>query len=202
MISFLGATETIIFSIAIMLMLLIGIVEAVGLGVSGFDLDIDSDGWLNWLGIGEVPLLILVVTFLASFGLLGLIGQQIWLGLTGDLASALIAAPVSAALSLPLTRLLGRGLARIIPHDETTAINRASLIGLSGVIEIGKARIGSPARAKVTDHFGQAHYIMVEPDSIDQHFEQGDLVLIVRKNQNVFQAILDQNHRYQNWIES
>lgn len=202
MIAFLGAPDTIVFSSAIVLMILIGVVEAIGLGASGVHLDVDGDGLLSWLGVGRIPLLVLLVAFLACFGLLGLIGQQSMLALTGATAPALLAAPAAALASLPLTRIVGRGLARIMPHDETTAIDPESLVGFSATIEIGTATQGSPARAKAMDPFGQAHFVMVEPDNPEQKFEQGDKVLLVRKTGHLFRAILDERPRYTNWIDS
>ncbi len=200
MLDFLLAPETIVFSAAIVLMFLIGLVEAFGLGASGFD--VDGDGLLTWLGVGRVPLLILLVAFLACFGLIGLIGQQLLASMSGRLAPALIAVPSSLAAALPMTAFAARGLARVMPHDETTAIDHEDLVGRSATIEIGVATPGSPARAKVIDHFGQVHFIMVEPDNADQRFEQGDQILLVRKESNIFRAIISERPQFSNWINS
>ena len=199
-IDFLLAPDTIVFSAAIVLMFLIGLVEAVGLGGSG--IDVDSDGLLTWLGVGRVPLLILLVAFLACFGLIGLIGQQLLASMSGYLVPTLIAVPASLAAALPVTALAARGLARIMPHDETTAIDLEDLVGRSATIEIGIATCGSPARAKVIDHFGQGHFIMVEPDNADQRFEQGDQVLLVRREASIFRAIISERPQFSNWINS
>ena len=75
MIEFLAAPEVLPFTVALALMLMIGLVEAFGLGASaihadaGLDLD-DGGGFLGWLGVGSVPLLVLIVIFLALFGLI------------------------------------------------------------------------------------------------------------------------------------
>ncbi|TAK08686.1 MAG: DUF1449 family protein, partial [Rhizorhabdus sp.] len=72
MLSFLGAGENLAFVVALAIMMLIGLVEAIGLGSSalGHDIDVDGEGdWLSWLGVGQLPLLMLLVVFLASFGL-------------------------------------------------------------------------------------------------------------------------------------
>lgn len=201
MLAFLSAFENIAFAAALALMLLIGLVEAVGLGVGSADFDVGSahDGLLTWLGVGRVPLLILLVAFLASFGLIGLAGQQIMLAATGSLLPGMIAIPAATAAALPATSALSRLLSRIMPRDETSAIPIDSLVGLVGTIVIGRAARGSPAKAQVRDPYGQAHYVMAEPDNPDQVFNQGDSVLLVRRQANVFRAIAHDDHRISNW---
>ena len=72
MAAFLFATENIVFVSAIVLMLLIGAVQAVGIA-GDFDLDIHGDAdLLGWLGLGRLPLLMLLAIFLALFGMIGL----------------------------------------------------------------------------------------------------------------------------------
>jgi hypothetical protein len=201
---FFGASENLAFVVAIAIMMLIGLIEAFGLGAGalGHDLDLDADGhWLSWLGIGRVPLMIVLVIFLGLFGLTGIIGQQIIHGMTGGLLPALIAIPGSAALALPATSLSARLLAKILPQDETTAIDVSQLVGLHAQIVVGRAEQGSPARARVSDFYGQSHYVLVEPDEPSTSFAQGDEVLLVRKEQNVFRAIVSDRPPFTNWID-
>lgn len=192
MLEFLGAGENLPFAVALALMLLIGAVEAVGLsaGMAGHEIDVDGDGdWLGWLGVGRIPLLMLLVVLLACFGLIGLIGQQIALGVTGSLLPGWIAAPVAGVAALPVTGLIARGLGRILPQDETTAIDPGELVGFTATIVIGRATPGSPAKARVRDHYGQTHYVMAEPDNHGHAFGEGDEVLLVRRDGNIFRAI-------------
>jgi hypothetical protein len=190
LLEFLGASGNIAFVSAIVLMLLIGAVELIGLG-GAFDADSDVDGGdlLSWLGVGRLPLLMLIVVFLALFGILGMVVQQISFDATGALITPWIAAPAVAVASLPLTGLAARGLARILPQDHTTAITLDALVGRRGAILTGRAAQGSPARARVEDHHGQPHFIMVEPDNAGQVFEEGEPVLIVRREADLFRAI-------------
>ncbi|ATE64872.1 YqiJ family protein [Rhizorhabdus dicambivorans] len=204
MLSFLGAGENLAFVIALAIMMLIGLVEAVGLGGSaiGHDMDIDGDGgWLNWLGVGQLPLLMLLVVFLASFGLIGLIGQQAVLGMTGALLPGWIAIPAAGAAALPTTSLSARLLGRIIPRDETTAIGIDQLVGLHAEIIVGTASQGSPAKARVRDFHGQTHYVMAEPDMPDARFAEGDEILLVRREGHVFRAISSDRPPFSNWID-
>ena len=204
MLGFLGADENLVFVIALAIMLLIGLVEAVGLGTStlGHDIDLDGDGdWLSWLGVGQLPLLMLIVVFLADFGLIGLIGQQAALNLTGALLPGWIAIPAAGAAALPATGLLARLLGRIIPRDETTAIGIDQLVGLHAEIVVGRAAQGSPAQAKVRDFHGQVHYVMAEPDLPGVSFAEGDEILLVRREGHVFRAISGDRPPFSNWID-
>jgi membrane protein implicated in regulation of membrane protease activity len=189
MLEFIAAPANLPFSVALLVMLMIGVVEALGLGASAvhLDADMDVDGGgdlLGWLGVGRVPLLMLLVVFLAIFGLAGLAIQQF----AGPLA-LWIATPAAAAAALPLTGLGARGLARIMPQDETTAVSLDSLVGKRGTITIGAARRGSPAQARVKDDHGQVHYVMVEPYDDDHSLGEGETVRLAHRQGNIFIAI-------------
>lgn len=196
MLSFVLAPENVVFVTAIVLMLLIGVVQLIGLG--GFDADLHPDldlhahaefDALGWLGVGRLPLLMLIVLFLAVFGLAGLIVQQIAVDWTGAPLGGWIAVPVVGLGALPVTGLAARGLARILPRDHTTAVPLEVLIGSTAQVLTGRATPGSPARARAEDHHGQAHYVMVEPDRPGQIFEEGERVLLVRREGELFRAV-------------
>lgn len=187
MLAFLSASENIAFTTAIVLMLLIGVVQLIGVDGDA-DLDIDAHGPLDWLGVGRLPLLMLVVVFLSLFGLIGLVGQQLSHDLTGALVTPWLAVPAATIAALPLTGLAARGLARILPRDFTTAVPVDVLVGRSARIVTGRAFRGHPARARAEDQHGQTHYVMVEPDN-DDSFEEGETVLIVRREAELFRAI-------------
>ncbi|WP_244309627.1 OB-fold-containig protein [Sphingobium fuliginis] len=122
MAAFLFATENVVFVSAIVLMLLIGAVQAIGIA-GDFDLDIDGDAdLLGWLGVGRLPLLMLLAIFLALFGMIGLIGQHLLLDLTGAMLPPLIAAPAALIASLPATGLAARRLAPLLPRDQSSAV--------------------------------------------------------------------------------
>ena len=189
MLEIIAAPANLPFSVALLVMLMIGAVEALGLGASAVHLDVhaDVDGGgdlLGWLGIGRVPLLMLLVVFLALFGLAGLAIQQF----AGPL-SLWMAVPAAAAAALPRTGLGARGLARIMPGDETTAVSLDDLVGRRGTITIGTARRGSPAQARVSDVHGQVHYVMVEPYDDDHSIGQGESVRLDRRDGNIFIAV-------------
>ena len=201
MLELLVAPEAVVFTAALALMLAIGAIEALGLGAGGIDLDIDG-GVLDWLGIGRLPLLVVLVAFLAAFGGLGLAGQQLAQALTGTLLSPWIAVPAALVAAVPVTALLGRVLARIIPRDETTAFELDDLVGRTGTLTVGRATAGSPARVRVVDPHGQSHHVLVDPNDPADSFEEGDTILLVRREGAGFRGILHDSPRYSNWTGS
>ena len=199
MVELLTAPESLPFSAALALMLMLAMLQIIGLGdLLGGEADVDVDvdgevgvdaGLLSLIGLGRLPFLMWLMLLLAVFGVIGLAGQQFLAALTGHPWSAWFAGPVAGLASLPVTGAIARPLGRIIPQDETTAIDVTALVGRQAEIVIGTAVQGSPARAKVTDRFGQVHHVMVEPDEADQRFEQGDRILLVRRDGELFKAI-------------
>lgn len=204
MLGFLAAGENLAFVIALATMVLIGLVEAVGLGSSalGHDLDLDADGdWLGWLGFGRLPLLMLLVVFLACFSVIGLVGQQIALSSLGALLPGWIAIPAAGVAALPATGGMARIVGAIMPRDETTAIGIDQLVGLHAQIVVGTATQGSPAKARVRDFHGQVHHVMVEPDIAGARFAEGTEILLVRREDHVFRAISSDRPPFSEWIE-
>jgi membrane protein implicated in regulation of membrane protease activity len=189
MLDFILAPENLPFAVALALMAMIGLVEALGLGLGAIDLDADvqADGdLLGWLGVGTVPLLVLIIVLLALFGLIGVTIQQVAAALTGSPLSPWLAAPAALAAALPLTGGAARALARILPKDETTAVDIATLVGKRATVTVGVARRGSPAQARVRDAHGQSHYVMVEPSGDHQQVGAGETMLLVRREDGVF----------------
>ncbi len=141
--------------------------------------------------IGKVPVLILLVAFLTVFGLAGLVVQSIVHNITGVLLPGYLASVPAFFVAIPSIRIIGTGLSRLIPKDETTAVKSDSFVGRVATITIGTARLGIPAEAKLKDTHGQTHYVMVEPDNDEVTFPAGTQVLLVLKNGASFRAILN-----------
>ena len=193
------------FAIAMGLMVLLALVQVLGLGDWGVgaDLDVDPDigadadaslqpgmveGLLTLLGVGRVPLTIWLALFLLMFAGIGLSVQELATSLTGAPLYSWLAAVIAAAAAVPVTGVLARPLGAILPKDHTTAVSTASLIGRRATITDGVARTGSPARARVRDIHGQAHYVMVEPHEESSELHSGDEVLLVRREKEQFYA--------------
>lgn len=155
-----------------------------GLEMSGF-----GEALTTLLGLGRVPLLIWLAALLFVFATLGVIGQSVLASMFGAPLSAGWAALAAGAAALPLNSLAMRPLAAILPKDETTAIAIDDLVRRDAEIQIGTARAGSPARAKVVDRHGQAHFVMVEPHDQTVALNAGDTVLLVRREGQTFYGV-------------
>ncbi|CAB1058502.1 FIG00849341: hypothetical protein [Olavius sp. associated proteobacterium Delta 1] len=216
MINFLLAGQNMPFTVALTVMLIIAFLEGVstllGAGIFSFidsllpELDIDADvdadidspdfessglfsRLFSWLRIGEVPAIMLLVIFLTAFGLIGLGLQSFAQKTLGSLLPGSFASIPAVLLGFPIVRLLGGILGKIMPKDETEAVAETSFIGRIAVITLGNASPGKPAEAKLSDQFGQAHYVMVEPDEPDERFESGTQVVLVSQQGAIFKAI-------------
>jgi hypothetical protein len=145
---------------------------------------------LNWLLIGKVPLLVLVVIFLTSFGIIGFAVQFLAKSIVGHFMPAVAAAGIATFAGVGAVRIFGVALSKAIPKDESQAISDASLVGRVGTIVIGVAKAGRPAQARIHDEYGTPHYVMVEPEGQNEVFETGASVLLVRHlNGRRFHAI-------------
>lgn len=209
---FMLAEQNLPFSIAIALMAIIGLFEGLasvlGFGISSVldnllpDIDIDIDApqaqgglskVLGWLHVGRVPALILLIVALTAFGVVGYSIQALTHSVTGNLLPSLIAAPLALFCALPVIRVLGGWLSKIVIRDETEVVSRSSFVGRVATITLGEAKQGSPAEAKFRDEHGTTHYLMVEPDHIDETFVAGESVLLVSDSGSVMRAIKPNN---------
>ncbi len=146
---------------------------------------------LGWLCVGKVPVLVLLIVFLTAFGLVGFIIQGLVSGIIGVSLPAVIAVVPALFAAIPSTRVAGLTLAKIMPKEQTEAVSQKHFIGKVATIVRGEARKGAPAEAKLTDSFGQTHYVLVEPDDDTESFRQGAGVIIVRQSGSIYQAIVN-----------
>jgi hypothetical protein len=184
-----------VFSVAFVVMMGIGTIEAIGLGLGHLDLDADIDGSssggapgvLDWLGLQTgLPVLVWLTSLLACFTITGVAVQQIATALFGSPLHWGIASLVALVIGGLANGFAAAGLARIFPEYESTIIDARDLVMRRGVILEGSARRGHPARAKVVDQHGQAHYVMVEPHDDGDVIAQGETALLVRRDGPLF----------------
>jgi hypothetical protein len=183
------------FAVASAIMVVLGGLELlttlVGLSISeliGHDVAVDADshtgigGLFLWINAGRVPLL------LGVFSIEGFLLQGI-AHAVGTALPAAIAALAAAAGSIPVIRVASRGLARIIPRDETYAVSDADFVGKVAVVAIGPLDQGLPGRVRLKDVFGNWHTVpaRASPDSIA--LAVGASVLLVDRDAKSFIAI-------------
>lgn len=222
MLEFITASQNMPFTVALAVMLgmafLEGVATLLGAGISSFldsllpDFDFDTDlgssssldasevpsvtplsRFLGWLRVGQVPVLVLLVIFLTGFGLIGLGIQSFANNTIGTLLPGLIASAIALFLTLPVVRVLGGALGKIMPKDETDAVSEKTLIGRVAVITLGSAEKDSAAEAKVKDKHGLTHYVMVEPDVDGVTFDTGSAVILIKQEGSIFKAIENTN---------
>lgn len=191
------------FAAALVLMAMLAVVQMIGLadivgdhdvaGDSGAHADVSApgglvDGLFSLIGLGRLPLMVWLPLFLGLFAALGVGIQALADSLVGAPLDRWLAAALAGASALPVTGALARPLARILPHDETTAIHTDDLLGRRGTITDGTARSGSPARVRVIDLHGQWHHVMVEPHDPGEALTAGAEVLLLRREGEIFFA--------------
>ncbi|AJG20384.1 Putative inner membrane protein [Cupriavidus basilensis] len=202
------------FVVAIGLMVVIGVLEALAL-LLGLALSQQADSFLvthfaldhtdasaadasaigqflGWLHVGRVPLLMLVVLFLTGFAIVGLALQWVIAAVAGHLLPTALALVLATLGALPFVRATGGVVARYFPQDESSAISELDFVGRVAQVTLGEASAGNPAQARLVDEHGQAHYLRVEPDEPGQRFPRGEAVLIVaRISGTLYRAIVN-----------
>ena len=167
-------------------------------GALDFDADAEAGepgvaGPLGWLGFGRVPALVIVFSLLVAFGLSGVVIQWFASMFLGPLPGAVASVPAFLT-ALPITRGLARGIARVLPSEETEASSSAGFVGRVATLGAATAKPGLPAEAKITDDHGQTHYVRVVPEE-GQALPAGSAVLLVTRQGGVFGAVPDPSGR-------
>jgi hypothetical protein len=188
------------FAVAAAIMLALGGIELlatlVGFSLSHIGKDIgvetDSDSGLGglflWINAGRLPLLILIILALGVFSIAGFFLQGLAHGV-GISVPASIAALAAAAGSIPVIRVTSRGIARVIPRDETYAVEDADFIGHVAEVSIGPLDQGLPGRVRLKDVFGNWHSLVARASPESTPLPVGASVLLVDRDAKSFIAI-------------
>ncbi|HHZ5486647.1 TPA: OB-fold-containig protein, partial [Escherichia coli] len=86
--------------------------------------------------------------------------------------------PVSLLFTIIAVHYTGKIVAPWIPRDHSSAITEEEYIGSMALITGHQATSGNPCEGKLTDQFGQIHYLLLEPEE-GNIFTKGDKVLII-----------------------
>jgi hypothetical protein len=189
------------FAIAAAIMFALGGIELlttlVGFSIGdvfGQDASVDAnshhglDGLFLWINAGRLPLLILIILALGVFSIAGFLLQ----GIAHAVSTALpvsIAAVAAAAGSIPVIRSTSRGLARIIPRDETYAVSDADFVGKVALVSVGPLDQGLPGRVRLKDVFGNWHTVPARASPNSEALAVGASVLLVDRDAKSFIAI-------------
>lgn len=192
------------FWIALLTVAGLGIVELVSvlLGISASGLLDDSfsyhapgdseagllGGWMSWLNAGGVPLLVLAILLLSAFSVSGFAIQAFAsTALSGPLPLS-AAVPAAIAAAIPSARSLSIAVAKIIPRDETNALEQAEFLGLVGTVTIGPLDQGKPGTVRVKDRHDNIHLLRAQA-APGHTIDTGAQALIVDGTGGLFQAI-------------
>ncbi|MEH2542863.1 MULTISPECIES: OB-fold-containig protein [unclassified Bradyrhizobium] len=189
------------FAIAAAIMLALGGIELlatlVGFSISellGKEVTVEADhanglgGLFLWINAGRLPLLILIILALGTFSIAGFFLQGLAHGV-GISVPVSIAALAAAACSIPAIRVTSRGIAKIIPRDETYAVDEADFIGHVAEVSIGPLDQGLPGRVRLKDVFGNWHSLVARASPESVPLPVGASVLLVDRDAKSFIAI-------------
>jgi YqiJ-like protein len=141
-----------------------------------------------WVNAGRLPLLILLILALGLFSIAGFFLQGLAHG-AGLSIPALVAALAAAAVSLPAIRVTSRGIARIIPRDETYVVDEADFVGHVAEVSIGPLDQGLPGKVRLKDVFGNWHSVAARASPESTPLPVGASVLLVDRDARSFIAI-------------
>lgn len=189
------------FAVAAAIMMALGGIELLAMLI-GFSIgevfgkevavDVDSGDWLGglflWVNAGRLPLLILIVLALGVFAMAGFLLQGIAHGV-GLSIPPLIASLAAVGLSLPAIRVTSRGIAQIIPRDETYVVDNDDFVGHIAEVSIGPLDQGLPGRVRLKDVHGNWHSLVARASPESTPLPVGASVLLVDRDTKSFIAI-------------
>jgi membrane protein implicated in regulation of membrane protease activity len=189
------------FAISAAIMVTLGGIELltmiVGFSISeliGKDFALETEshsaigGLFLWINAGRLPLLILLILALGVFAISGFLLQAVAHSV-GTAVPVALAALAALAISLPAIRVTSRGIARIIPRDETYAVDEADFIGHVAEVSIGPLDQGLPGRVRLKDVFGNWHSVAARASPESTPLPVGASVLLVDRDARCFIAI-------------
>ncbi len=145
-------------------------------------------GLLSWINVGGVPLLILVLLVLGIFAFTGFaiqtVADIVWAPLP-----TIAAVPPAILLTIPMVRGSTRTVARLVPRDETYAVDIADFVGCTAKVTIGPLDQGLPGRVSAEDAHGNWHQLRAGAAKGEGPLAVGAKVLLVDRKADIFIAV-------------
>ncbi|MFB9265260.1 OB-fold-containig protein [Bradyrhizobium erythrophlei] len=189
------------FAVAAAIMVTLGGIELlstmIGLSISeliGKDFAVEAEspsalsGLFLWINAGRLPLLILIILVLGIFSISGFLLQGL-AHIVGTAIPVSIVAVAAAAGSIPMIRNASRGLARVIPRDESYAVSEDDFVGKVATVTVGPLDQGLPGRVRLKDVFGNWHTVSARAGQDSTALPVGASVLLVDRDAKSFIAI-------------
>lgn len=133
---------------------------------------------MNILGLGQIPITLLIGIFMLTWGAFGMITNRF---LEGIMKFPLIyiwpSLGITFITSLFFTRIMTAVVARIMPQTETYGISRLELVGSFGhTIYPVSEKAGT---VDIKDTYGTVHRVQAKTESSDETISSGQEVLII-----------------------
>ncbi len=202
---FLLASQNLPFAIALGVFALLALIEVASLIFGGStgsvdqDLGLDAGGegldaggsfdFLQWLHFGTIPTLIYMIICLLGFGIAGYAIQWAMVELGMPMLHMAVASILAIMAMIPWIRGTGNILKKTLLKDETDVVSSDALLGSLATITLGKTSFGNATQAKVTDKFGQVHYVLVEPLLESASYQTGEEVVLMERHGATFKVI-------------
>lgn len=146
------------------------------------DADADADGGmadaLAFIGVGQVPLTLVLTAFLSSLGVLGLLLNTLGAGLLGAYPAWLFGVTLLLGLVLAAlaTSKLSRALGRLAP-ESSTGISFEQLVGRVGTV-LTPSVSATYGRVRVKDSHGAIHTVFAVVTGGEPIPEHSEVALI------------------------
>lgn len=142
----------------------------------------------DWLNAGRVPVLVLLMAYLGLFAGIGYVLQAAVHLSTFFLPSS-VATVIAAVAAIPATRWISRIVGFLVPRDESYAVSRDDLIGLTGQVTLGPVTHAEIGRVTLKDGHGNKHFPWVRSATADAAFPIGAVVLLTERQGNEYLVI-------------
>ena len=174
------------FVFSLLLVFVIGLLEIMFGFLPDIDLDIDTSigtAVLDWLHIGRIPMIVLVLIFLMSFGIIGIVCQSI---LISEGSSHVWLVSIFSFITSPgILHFFGGWLVYLFPEDSSVAVSSDTFNGKMAIIVMGEATKDTYAQARLEDDQGKTHHVLVKPDNKTHIYKEGQCVVLVdRENKD------------------
>lgn len=179
------------FVYALAILAIIAILEVLMGLLPDIDLDIDTEAdvdvsfgvtVLDWLYIGKMPLLIILVVFLTSFSLIGFGVQSVLISRFGVSAPWWVSA-FSFLASCVVLHFFGKWLSGYFITEENAAASDDEFEGKIARITMGDANKDKFAQA-ILQHNGKDYHVSVKPMDETRTYKEGVNVVLVEKDKD------------------
>ena len=155
--------------------------------LSGLDGDMDADGDINhgffmWLGLGKVPISVLMEVLFITFGSIGLLINVVWSEISGpstwwlSFPFAFVAACVGSAF---ITKFVGEKIAKATPTDSTISRRAGGFLRELGTVTVTVTATSGQVRIDGTGNVPDVTLNVRRADTVSENIQRGTPVVVV-----------------------